>query len=415
MASELSPLSNGWRLATTTLPHARSVSIGFYLQVGSRHEQLAECGAAHFLEHMLFKGTEKRDAKAIVWDVESHGGSINAFTTDDHTCYDASGPSEILPILADVLADIVWHSTLPEHEIERERQVILEEIIMYQENPSEHVDDLSCRVLWAPHPLGRPITGTPESLEQIGRAELMDFYHRHYHHGSHIISVAGPQSHEEIRSIIEPLLVENHGPPQNPSPRFDRHLISQPKDEIETRDIEQTHLNISWHCGGHTEPNRRARQVLSTLMGETMSSRLFQSLREQSGLCYHIETSTESYHDTGSFSISAGLDSQRLPEALVMLRDEIDKILATPPSEEEVSQAKRYMIGQSQISFETTGAWMGWCADNLLVHGELRDPKSIRQEWELVSAADVHTAARELFQSPRALAAITALPDVLLF
>ncbi len=415
MASELSPLSNGWRLATTTLPHARSVSIGFYLQVGSRHERTNECGAAHFLEHMLFKGTTRRDAKTIVWDVESHGGSINAFTTDDHTCYDASGPSEILPQLADVLADIVWHSTLPEHEIERERQVILEEIIMYQENPSEHVDDLSCRALWAPHPLGRPITGTPKSLAEIGRKELMDFYHRHYHHGSHIISVAGPQSHEEIRSILEPLLMENHGPPQNPSPRFDRSLVKGPTDDIETRDIEQTHLNISWHCGSHTEPNRRARQVLSTLLGETMSSRLFQSLREQSGLCYHIETSTESYHDTGTFSISAGLDSQRIPEALALLQKEIEKILTSAPGEDEVSQAKRYMIGQSQVNFETTGAWMAWCADNLLIHGELRNPNLIREEWAKVTAEDIHRAAREVFASPRALAAITARPNALIF
>jgi len=146
-----------------------------------------------------------------------------------------------------------------------------------------------------------------------------------------------------------------------------------------------------------------------------MSSRLFQSLREQSGLCYHIETSTESYHDTGTFSISAGLDSQRIPEALALLQKEIEKILTSAPGEDEVSQAKRYMIGQSQVSFETTGAWMAWCADNLLIHGELRNPNLIREEWAKVTAEDIHRAAREVFASPRALAAITARPNALIF
>lgn len=413
--SQLSTLSNGWRLASTELPHSPSVAIGIYLQVGSRHESELNCGAAHFLEHMLFKGTSRRDARGIVWDVESHAGSINAFTADDHTCYDASGPAEIFPQLADVLTDIIWHSTLPEHEVERERQVILEEITMYQENPGEHLEDLSCRALWAPHPLGRPITGTPESLAGIGRTELLNFYENHYHRGSHIISVAGPLDHESVRKTLEPLLAENHGPPEQPSPRFDRRLVTSPVDVIETRDIEQTHLNISWHCGGHHEPHRRARQVLSTLLGETMSSRLFQSLREQSGLCYQIETSTESYHDTGAFGISAGLDSQRLPDALSLLQREISRITAQPPNEIELTQAKRYMIGQSKISFETSHAWMHWCADNLLIHGELRAPDQLCREWNVVTPAEVHRAAEDLFLSPRALAAITGRPDQILW
>ena len=392
---------------TTTLAAAPSTSIGIFLRVGSRYEPDALAGSAHFLEHMLFKGTTHRDARQIVWDVESLGGSINAFTSEDHTCYEASGPADLLPQLAAVLSDIVWHSTLPPEELEKERLVILEELTMYEENPGEHIDDLASAALWAPHPLGRPILGNVDSLAAISQDTLSEFYHQHYHRGSHVISVAGPQSHEEVLEIISPLVGPSLGPPSQPPVPFDRRIVTQPVTKIEHRDIEQTHLSISFHTEGFNDPQRHARRVFSTLFGETMSSRLFQTLREDLGLCYHVSSSINAYQDTGAFSIDAGLDTDRLEKALDVFSREIEKVATRSIPTEEVEQAKRYLCGQNIISYETTSSWMSWCGECLIAKNQIVDPAELRGEWQKVTPEEISRAAEEIFTAPSALAAIS--------
>lgn len=392
-------LSNGWTLATTQLPHAASVAIGIFVRVGSRHEGDLESGAAHFIEHLLFKGTHTRSAKDIVWEVEGAGGSINAYTTEDHTCYDASGPAELLPMLTDVLLDIVWNSTLPEDEVARERSVIEEEIIMYRENPSDHVDDLATEALWAPHPLGRPILGNPESLLGLDRSALEHFYRRHYHGGSHIISISGPQPHAEMRDAVEARLASidrTPGPAVAAPPAFDRSSV-QRTIRHECRPIDQSHLSISFHIPGVAAKKRQHYLLLSTLLSGTMSSRLFQRLREQEALCYSIDSDLSLLDDTGSLDISVGADTDLTSRAIDIIGAELRDLAARGPTSAELEQTRRYMLGQSQIAFETTGSWMTWCAHCLLDQQTLKHPADSRASLARVTSDQVRAAAAQAF------------------
>lgn len=394
-------LSNGWQLATTRLPHAKSVAIGVFIRVGSRHEAAAESGAAHFIEHLLFKGTHTRSAKDIVRDVEGAGGSINAYTTEDHTCYDASGPADLLPVLADVLLDMTWNSTLPEDEVARERSVIEEEIVMYRENPGDHVEDLGTLALWGDHPLGRPILGSPESLLGLDRPELDAFYRRHYHGGSHIISISGPQEHGEMLEVVEKILAKidrTPGPPAAPFTPFDRSDL-QRSIHHEQRDIDQAHLSISFHIPGIHSRQRQHFSLLSTLLGGTMSSRLFQELREKEALCYSTSSDLSLLDDTGSLDISLGADGDLADRAMTVISRELSDLAKNGPTQTELDQARRYMLGQSQIGFETTGAWMSWCGDCLLSYDEIRNPEDGRQSLSKVTTAEVRRAAADAFQS----------------
>jgi len=192
-------LSGGVRLAVATLPWAESAAFGVWVPAGSRHDPEPLAGLAHFVEHMTFKGTERRDARAISLEIEGQGGSLNASTTEEHTCYEAYAEADLLPLLADITTDLVWHPTFPESEFELEREVIREEILHYRDTPSEHITDLLARAVWHPHRLGRPISGTTESLERIGRRHLLEHAAAHHHRRGMVVGVAGPVEPEVPR------------------------------------------------------------------------------------------------------------------------------------------------------------------------------------------------------------------------
>ncbi len=391
----------GWTIVTARMPHLQSLTMGLSVGVGSRHESTEEAGAAHFVEHLLFKGTERRSPLQLALDVEGLGGSFNAYTSEDSTQLEMRGPSDLMPHLADVLCDMAFHSTFPEDELEREREVIEEEIILYQESPGEHLGDLASRAMWNDHPLGRPILGTNESLASLDQAQLLEFQTRHYRQPGGVIAVAGDLVHGAVVDTFMGLL------PNSPLPRaadplaFSLSEFSGPNLVRESRPIEQFHLSLGFHAPGRHSDDRYAMKLLSLLLGETMSSRLFQEIREKRGLCYHIGTDVAQFAETGSFQISAGLDAERLDVAMEAIQKVLLTIIDEGPTHRELEQAKRYLVGQSRVGLETSAAHMGWIADSMLYYRDLESPASVRARYLAVSRDEVHEIAKTLFQRSR--------------
>jgi predicted Zn-dependent peptidase len=396
----LDTLPNGLRIAVAEMPHMASVSVGFWASVGGRHEPARLNGAAHFLEHLLFKGTARRSARQISGEVEALGGYLEAFTAEDHTCYYAKAEEQHLKRMGDVLADIYLHSKLPAAEVKRERGVIREEILMYQDQPAQIVEDLLAAAVWPSHSLGRPLAGTLESIEGLTRDELMAFWRSHYHARSTVVAVAGKVRREDALRHLAPLL---EAMPAGRIPRFTRwngaaNGDTPPRVRFDRQDCEQLQLAMGFVAPGRRDRRRFAVRVLSALLGEKMNSRLFQSLRERRGMCYSIQSEQSTFEETGLLGISAGMETRRLPEALGLIRHELDRLCDQLVGEKELREAKGYLVGQNRLAMESTVNQMMWMGECLLGHGRLVDPVEVRREVEAVDAQAVREAARACFR-----------------
>jgi len=325
-------LPGGVRLAVASLPWAESAAFGVWVPAGSRHDPEPLTGLAHFVEHMVFKGTERRDARAISFEIEGQGGSLNASTSEEHTCYEAYAEAELLPLLADITTDLVWHPTFPASEFELEREVIREEILHYRDSPSDHVTDMLARALWHPHRLGHPISGTPESLDLIERRHLLDHAAAAHHRRGMVVGVAGPVGPEEARQLVEPLLpVGTPAPPPAPDP-FAPDPTAAPRHLRESRDTGQLHLALGFPTPGRHDPDRFALRLLSLIIGENSSSRLFQELRERRGLCYHVASDVSLFEETGALEITLALEPEQRSLALETIRRELDDLMENGPA-----------------------------------------------------------------------------------
>lgn len=389
----------GFHVATCEMPYFESISTGIFIPVGSRHETEAENGAAHFAEHMIFKGTEKRSAQDLAIAIEGSGGTINAFTTEDQTCLETRGPSELFPHFLTIMSDMLWHSTFPHEEVEREREVIAEEIIMYYENPSDHIQDLLSEALWSDHPMGKPITGTEASILGIHADALKQFTHQHYHSEGIAICVAGNISHSEVLSQVRSILPST---PTQPKSTYTPYKAPSHRDHSpplihDQRSIEQSHLALAFHTEGRHSESRHILRMLSLLLGETMSSRLFQELREKRGLCYHIASDFSLYEDTGTIEIHAGLDSERLEESVTAITTVLQSIIHQGFTEKELEQAQRFAIGQARIGLETPQSQMSWMGDSLTAFGTIVDPIAARNILSSVSLQDLQQFAQQTF------------------
>ncbi len=412
---QLTTLPNGVRVATAEMPHMASVSVGLWAAVGSRHEAARINGAAHFLEHLLFKGTRRRSARQISGEVEALGGYLEAFTAEDHTCYYAKAEAEHLEGLGDVLGDIYIHSKLPATEVERERGVIREEILMYRDQPAQVAEELLAETLWPGHPLGRPLAGTLESVAGLKRDELLGFWRAGYHARSTVLAVAGRVRHEDVVALAARPLLEL---PTGRVPRFSRWTgatrgqrkigkSAGPVAVVSKRDSEQTQLLLGFLAPGRHDPDRFAARMLSALLGEKMDSRLFQSLRERRGLCYSVQSEVSPYAETGLLSISAGLEASQLPKALGLIRQEIDRLCDRLIPAKELRETRGYLVGQHRLGMESTTSQMMWMGESLLGHRRIIDPEKIRHELEAVTAAQVQEQARRILRDGlRALVAV---------
>ncbi len=388
-------LPNGPRLAVATLPDSECAALSIYIPAGSRDESALPAGLAHFVEHMVFKGTPRRNARELSFEIENAGGQINACTSEDQTVYEGRGEADLMPVLADVLSDMVWHATFPESEISLEREVIGEEITMYKESPADHIGDLISGALWDGHPLGNPISGSLESISEIGRNTLLAFRDRHHFRSDVVIAAAGPFSMDEVLAMITPHLPGRFHEAEVAVP-FDRSsAISRTvKDERET---DQLQLALAWHAPGRHAESRHALRMLSMMLGESASSRLFLELREERGLCYQISSDVTFFDDTGAFEISAGLDPESRDEALACIRREIDDLVENGPRAGELARAKRLTIAQSKLAFESTGSHAAWAGEGVLDFGHVPSPAEWREKILAVTDAEVRAAAREIF------------------
>ena len=389
----------------------RSVTVGIWAGVGGRHEREEEGGISHFLEHLLFKGTKRRNTRQITADVEGLGGYLNAFTTEDHTCYYAKAGVRHFERLCDVLGDMYLDSVFPRAEIEREREVIREEILMYRDQPAQHAQELLTSTLWPGHPLGRPLTGTVETVSRIGRPEITAFHRRNYNGAGTVVTVAGQVSHADAVASLEPLvgrLPRGRRPRFQRSPRFPR----RPAVNLHTHETEQTHLAMGFHTWGRSDERRFALKLLSVILGENMSSRLFQKLRERNAFCYSISSGMVTLHDTGAFHISAGLAPSKLEPAIRLIMREIAQIAERGPTRAELKMAQDYTIGQTLMGLESTTNQILWMGESLLGYGRVLCPVEIEQRIRTVTKAEVQAVARECLTRGRlGMAIVGAVKD----
>jgi predicted Zn-dependent peptidase len=404
-------LPAGVRVVTGAMPHMESISLGVWIGVGGRYESKRLCGISHFIEHLLFKGTTRRSAKQISQTVEGVGGYLNAFTGEESTCYYAKASHRHLDILLDVLSDMYRHPKFAVADIDKERQVIKEELLMYRDQPDHYVHELLTETVWPDHPLGRSLTGTPESLDGIVRETLLDYKHRSYIAGNTIVAVAGHCDHDDIVARVAKMLPL---PATDRRPRFAPARDGQRAARLRflSKAVEQTHLAIAVRGFSRNDPRRYALKLASVILGENMSSRLFQTIREKHGLAYSIQSSTSYLSDTGALVISAGLDTKRLPKALRLVLQELGKLASRAPAAEELRRAKDYAIGQMRLGLESTSNQMMWIGEHLLAYGFVQSPDEIEKKIETVTADQIQEVAAAIFRDNRLnVAVITPSKD----
>jgi predicted Zn-dependent peptidase len=402
----ITQLPSGVRVATAEMPQMESVTIGLWVGIGGRYESKRVTGISHFIEHLLFKGTKRRSAKQISQTVEGIGGFLNAFTGEETTCYYAKASHRHLDTLLDVLGDMYLHAKLAAADIDKERQVIKEELLMYRDQPDHYVHELLTEALWPNQPLGRSLTGTPESLDAIVRPTLLDFKSGNYIASNTVVAVAGHCRHRDIVTRVERILPL--GRSNSRTPRFEPAHDGQraPRLRFLSKNVEQTHLAIGVRGYSRKDSRRFPMKLLSVLLGENMSSRLFQTIREQHGLAYSIQSSTSYFADTGAFVVSAGLDTRRLPKALQLVLRELKKIAKRAPSADELRRVKDYSIGQMRLGLESTSNQMMWIGEHLLAYDFIHTPEEIEQKIEAVSAQQIQSVAAEMFRDNHLNAAV---------
>ncbi len=397
VAYHLTRLPGGLTVATAEMPHMASASVGLWVAVGGRHEPAEHVGISHFIEHMLFKGTRSRTAEEISQAVEGVGGYINAFTEEEHTCFYARAGADRFDDLLDVLADMLLASCFDTREIAKERDVIKEELAMIFDQPHQHVQELITETLWPDHPLGRPLTGTNASLDAIQRRDLVGYLRAHYVGPATLVTAAGNIRHTEVVRAVKKRL---RTLPTGRRPVFTpcRPAQDRPRLAHVSKNINQLQLALGIRtCSRHDE-RRHALRVLNTILGENMSSRLFQVLREDRGLAYNIQSTLDYFDDVGALVISAGLDTDKLEAALKLIRRELRRIATQPPSAGEIRRARDYLIGQFELNLEGTENQMTWLGEQLLAHGRLPSSARAKEQFHVVTPSQVRAAARDFFR-----------------
>jgi len=392
-------IPNGPRLAVATLPDSECAALTIHIPAGSRDEHGLPAGLAHFVEHMVFKGTARRSARELSFDIENPGGQINACTSEDQTVYEGRGEAELLPVLADVLSDMVWNATFPEPEIQLEREVISEEITMYRESPADHIGDLISKAMWGDHPLGNPISGSLESINAIDRAALLEFRKRHHFRDDLVIAAAGPFTADEVMRVLAPHLPGTFHPGETALPFERGHAATC--DLTEKRETDQLQLSLAWHTPGRHAESRHALRLLSLMLGETASSRLFLELREERGLCYQISSDVTLFHETGAFEINAGLDPEAREEAIACIQREIQDLVNLGPRPGELDRAKRLAIVQSKLAFESTAAHAAWAGEGVLDFGRIPSRDEWRERVLSVTDAQIKEVAHRVFREQK--------------
>jgi predicted Zn-dependent peptidase len=400
-------LNNGLRLLTEKMTQVRSISIGVWLTRGSRHEMAERSGMAHFVEHMLFKGTSTRTAEDIAQAIDSIGGQLDAFTAKEYASYYIKVLDEHLPVAIDLLSDIVLNPAFTSDDVEREKKVVFEEIKMVEDTPDDLVHELFAHGFWEDHPLGQPILGTRETVEAFN-VDLLRQYFRNAYVAPHVIIAAvGNLEHGRVRELVEEKFA---GVPVTGEALTEHAPTVVPKILIRSKDLEQSHLCVGASSYPQDHEDRYSSYVLNTLLGGSMSSRLFQNVREKRGLAYAVFSGLSAYRDAGSFTVYAGCSNEAVGQVLDLVVEEIRGLKRTTVPEAELQRAKDHLKGSLMLSLENTASRMSHLARQEIYFDRQFGLDETLQGIERVTVEEVRRVAIDLFRKESLSA--TVLGDV---
>lgn len=393
MDVKCSKLANGARVITSHIPHVQSVAIGVWVGVGSRYETGNLSGVSHFIEHLLFKGTKTRSALDISREIEGRGGYFNAFTQEDSTCYYAKVACDHVWDVLNVLGDMYFNPRFDPVEVEKERGVIIEEMMMYRDHPEHLAQDVLTEMLWKGHSLGRPVLGVIETIGKVSRDQIRAFKEKKYVLENLVFAFAGNVEHRDcVQKVRELLKGKRAG--REPCYRLFTKPVIREDVVFRRKEIEQAHLAIGFRLFGRFDKRRHALKLLNVVLGENMSSRLFQIIREEHGLAYSINSSFQLFAETGAFVISAGLEKSKYEKAVDITVREINKLKKELVGKDELAMAKEYITGQMRLALEGTSGQMMWMGENLLHYNKFVKPQEIIKNVESVTAEQIRETAR---------------------
>ena len=403
-------LPNGVRVITERIPSVRSVSVGAWIGAGSRDESDSESGMCHFIEHMVFKGTEKRRMHHIAQRMENVGGYLNAFTSKEYTCFYARCLDEHLSRALDTVIDLIYTPTFPAREIEKEKDVIVEEMKMYDDTPDDRVFDHLDRSLYSDNPLGRPIIGSEESIRSFSRDGLIDFLRRHYNEKNTIISIAGNVEHKRAVQLVQKYY-SNPGLEGYQSERVSLPAYT-PTNFIEKRPVQQAHLIVGTRAFDVHDPKRVPLSVLNTILGGGMSSRLNQNIREKYGYCYNIFSFNNLHSDIGDFGVYMGTDASKVDHSVKLIFREFDKLRKKSVTKIELDRAKSQAKGSIMLGLESMGSRMMRIGRQELYYNRYFSLDSILAMIEGVTLDEIVEVTEEILD-PARYSVIKILPESL--
>ncbi|ABB31824.1 peptidase M16 domain protein [Geobacter metallireducens RCH3] len=407
-------LDNGVRVISEYMPHAHSVSIGIWVANGSRHERREHNGVAHFIEHLLFKGTVRRSALDIAREIDSVGGVLNAFTSREYVCYYAKVLDKNLPQAVDLLTDIFLNSTFDPEEIEKERKVVLQEISMLEDSPDDYVHDLFHRSFWRGHPLGMSILGSAESVSNLSRDAIVAHRDAMYRSEDIIVAVAGNVRHDELLKLISgsfDSVPEGTGRNCCHLPVYDQKL------EIVEKDLEQLHICLGTKSLPHNHPRRFEAYLMNTILGGSMSSRLFQEIREHLGLAYTVYSYVVSHTDAGSLVVYAGTSPEKLSDVLEITCSELRRLKFEPVPATELEAAREQLKGNILLSLESSDNRMTKLAKNEIYFGRYLSLAELTGGFDSATADGIAELANDFFSGDYVTLALTGkisgqIPDL---
>lgn len=390
-------LNNGLRIITKRLSGVGSLSLGIWINIGGRYEAAAQKGISHFLEHLLFKGSNKYSCRAIKESIEGIGGALNGFTSEELTCYLVKIPSRYLIKALNILSDMVANPSLKLADIKKEKTVILEELKMYRDLPQSYVYELLDELLWPNQPIGASVIGTVESVKSITRDNLSCFQKKHYTPANIVISAAGLVDHDLLVKRVSDIFAERNPGGLN---AFTAAIEAQDKQQLNIfhKTTEQTHMALGFHGLKREHPLRHAQALLHIILGANMSSRLFNEVREKRGLAYEIGTGLKRYHDTGAFLVHAGIDNHKVVPCLELIFKELGKIKNKLVTIDEFKRAKEFYLGQLMLALEDTMEYMLWMGESTACLDKVYTLDEVTKEINMVSIEDLQKVAQQVFK-----------------
>jgi predicted Zn-dependent peptidase len=403
-----STLENGVRVVTERVPFAQSVALGIWVDAGARDEADANAGISHFIEHLLFKGTQRRSAQEIAEALDAVGGQLNAFTDKEYTCYYAKVLPEHTDLALDVLSDMLRNSVLDPTEIDRERDVVIEEIKRHEDTPDELIHDVFLTALWPGHPLGRSVIGSPAVIERLTREEILEYLTRFYAPGRMVVAAAGNLEHEAVLECVRRYLGGLTGDPHPRQPVAPSVAVG---DTCLRRSTEQVHFCLGTRGYTQDEDDRYPLGIIDAAVGGGMSSRLFQEVREKRGLCYAIGSYTASFREAGMFAVYAGTSPKNARTVRDLIAEELTKVAREGLGDAELQRAKNQLRGAVLLGLDSMSGRMTRLGKSLLYYDRVISPFEVVEKVERVTAEEVRRVAAAIFGGEYAYAAVGPIPE----